>query len=203
MPKELRLQEVLAANLARIRRGKGWRQDDLAREARRANIQWTRSIVAKVEAGHRQLSLEELLLVPDLLGVPLEELLVTDGDVYVYMDNVIVPGRRLRDLPKGLGAVLWDEAAPSMPLAGLSTEQVALANRYELTDEEAGFALYLHGDAEEKAARTLGRSPQEVAFAAMALWGTSLGKWRDKILEDQSKDGSAKARRGHVTRDLL
>ncbi len=203
MPKQLQLKHVLAANMARIRRGKGWRQDDLAREARRAHIGWTRSTVAKIEAGHRLLSLEEVLLLPDLLRVPLEELLVSGSDVHVDMGDVCVPGHRLGDLPKGRGAVLWDEGSPTMPPAVLTPEQDALAYRYELAKDEAVYALYLHGDAEEKAARSLGRSPQEVAFAAMALWGTSLGKQRDKILEEQSKSGSTKALRGHVTRDLL
>jgi len=122
----------------------------------------------------------------------------------VQVDELEVPGDQVAAMATGEAfarEAFWDEMRK--PPFELDVAYRPLAERYELGDDEAEFALRLLGDSEEKAARTLGVPQEEVAFAAMALWGTSLGGQRDKELAARDTTGSDAAVRGHITRGLL
>lgn len=64
------------------RKSRGWSGDRLATEMRKRGAQWTRTTVAKLENGHRaNISIEELVLLAELLGVSPTQLL--PGEQYV------------------------------------------------------------------------------------------------------------------------
>ncbi|MBA2274912.1 MAG: helix-turn-helix transcriptional regulator [Actinobacteria bacterium] len=72
-----RLQDLLARNLRRVRRERGWSQAALAGRAQIVGLSWSRSTVADAEARRRDITVEDLVLLPIILEVDLLEL-VTD-----------------------------------------------------------------------------------------------------------------------------
>ena len=205
---EISLERVVGSNVRRVRKARGWRQDDLAREARSIGLSWTRNVVANLESGRRNLTVGELLLLTTLLRVPVAQLLEADRTARIYVEEVLVPGDQLSAMATGEAAereAFWDETERA--LGELTPEQRELAERYRLGDDAALYALHLLGDSEEKASRALAVVPrasaQEVAFASMALWGMSLGGKRDQSIPEGVEEDTLAAVRGHVTRDLL
>ena len=68
--------------------------------------------------------------------------------------------------------------------------------------------LSANGEAEQKAARKLGVTPQMIAQAAYDIWGRSLTDERNLQVEqldwvDETSTRQVQALRGHVTRQLL
>jgi transcriptional regulator with XRE-family HTH domain len=68
-------RSVLAANLIRLRRERGWSQEELAFEAG-----LHRTFVAHVERQVRNISLDNIERLADALAVPLHRLLLTGSD---------------------------------------------------------------------------------------------------------------------------
>jgi transcriptional regulator with XRE-family HTH domain len=60
------LSAIAGEQLRKFRESRGLRQEDIADMARKFGFTWGRSSVASLEAGNRDLSLEELLLLPTL-----------------------------------------------------------------------------------------------------------------------------------------
>ncbi|MFD4524868.1 helix-turn-helix domain-containing protein [Streptomyces sp. NPDC058470] len=61
------LSEVVGESVRKFRESRGIRQEDLADEARKYGFAWGRSSVAALEAGNRDLSINELLLIPSMI----------------------------------------------------------------------------------------------------------------------------------------
>jgi transcriptional regulator with XRE-family HTH domain len=59
---------VMGARIRALREQHGKRQDDLAATARHVGLRWSRATIATIEAGRRQLSVGEFLLLPYVLG---------------------------------------------------------------------------------------------------------------------------------------
>lgn len=81
-PEEVSFGDLTARHLRRAREDSGWTQEQLASAMREAGHAWQRVTVAEVEAGARRVSLEELLALAVLFGVPMVRfLLPRSGDV--------------------------------------------------------------------------------------------------------------------------
>jgi transcriptional regulator with XRE-family HTH domain len=105
------LASVLGQRLRSLREGDRKRQEDLAAAARGYGLSWSRATVAAIETGRRQLSVNELLLLPPALnrligpegrGLLVADLLPERGDQWV----AITPRTsvRLQSLRALLGA---------------------------------------------------------------------------------------------------
>src|SRR5438046_196825 len=79
------LQAALGQQLRAFREDRGWSQDRLAKQARDCGLNWTRSALAKVERGEREIRLGEFLLLPAVLGVPLPSLIPGDQDSWILL----------------------------------------------------------------------------------------------------------------------
>ncbi len=75
-PEEVTFGDVIARELRRAREDSGWTQEQLASAMREAGHSWLRVTVAEVEGGGRRVSLEELLALAVLFGVPLVRFLL-------------------------------------------------------------------------------------------------------------------------------
>jgi transcriptional regulator with XRE-family HTH domain len=204
---------LLGARLAVRRTEQGLTQDELARKLRSiASLDWSRAVVAAIETGRRELTLPELALLLAILDTNLGDILKDAGTIE------LVPGREVvdaEDLVAGLcGRQKLGEVITVHP-----TIARALAKAYEALRAErkaiwpkATQAQVIHaeqamGEADAKAARSLGVTPRQVTLAAHRLWGRSLTEERDaRVLDRISDRASARTRqalRGHVTRTLI
>ncbi|MEV0884715.1 helix-turn-helix domain-containing protein [Streptomyces microflavus] len=81
-----RVSEIVGERLRRAREESGLRQSDLAEAAQRFGLKWGRSSVASLEAGTRNLSIEELALMPFVMasaGLVTTELIQDDDKVHL------------------------------------------------------------------------------------------------------------------------
>jgi len=81
------LVAVVTENMRRIRTERGLLQEDVAMAARWVGLMWSSITVTQIESGSRQLSLDEVLLLPLVLRCSLKDLLDTAND-----DDPIQPG---------------------------------------------------------------------------------------------------------------
>ena len=226
------LWRAVGDELRRRREARGLRQEEVATVARRWGLQWTRSVVAAIEAGRRRLSLEEFLLLPWIAANQspdaakggevgpgtLGELL--EGLPRVQLSPaVLVSGRGLRLLIEGqpgpAAQTLEDPAKRRLydsewerlrQVLGPTASGTAPAGTWPAIAENL-LRLAAQGEAEQKAAARLGTSPMVVARAAAKRWGRSFTGERDRrVGELHPADASPRtiqALRGHVARALL
>ena len=167
-------------------------QDELAASAQRLGFAWSRSTVAAIEGGTRELSVAELLALPFILA-----------EAGAQHPGVVAAGFTLFELvrpgPKDL-LTLSDKLA-------LSDQQ---ARKYI---GEGGPAYRVKADggvvteAETKAAERLGVDVAELQAASYALWDGSLPHEREVRVSHRkparTTPRTLQALRGHVTRELL
>lgn len=75
MTNEADFMRALSARLRDLREDAGLRQDDISRKAKGLGLAWGRSSVAALEAGARNLSAFEWLLLPSIYGCTPDDLL--------------------------------------------------------------------------------------------------------------------------------
>lgn len=189
----------------------GLRQEDLVEAARSLGLDWSRTSVTQLEAGRRQLSAEELLLLPQLLRIAAGGLTGPDVAELLSVDlarrHKLTGARRLR-----IGSIEVGDRTVRGFLAGRTAESHAIEDSGSVTHVE-GLPLQLlaadpkAGEAERKAARNLKISPTEVVALSLELWGQTLSSERDERLLAGGAEGarpqSVQALRGHITRTLL
>lgn len=172
-------EQSLGDRMRQLREQRGMPQDEFARLARQRGLdKWTRSTVAKIEGGQRELKAGELLLLPYVLRVALEELIPTTKFADLGPGLSKVETKALRSLLRG--------SVPN-PVSSPVTEPA---------------------EAEEKAGRTLGWRVDDVTNRAVRLWGLSLTGERERRLMRQLGGRSVppeskQAIRGRITRQLL
>lgn len=220
------LAEALGRRLRELREESDVSADRLAHEARRIGLSWQRSTVAMIESGKRRITLEEFFVLPSMLyeagGLDLtladlipdvgavENAVPGQGDVLQLAGRIAMPPSTLKGLTQG-----WLET-PGMAFL-LNDEESARVSetrsaRRSLLDqlppeshEEAEASS--KGEAEYKAARSLGVLAGLIGPASYLLWGRSLTAERDaREAERHGPQDSERARRtqrGHVTRELL
>lgn len=79
------LATVIGGNIRRWRARHGLKQDDLARAMRYGGLRWTRSVVAAIETGRRELHLNEFLALPFA--------------TFAYLDHALTLPELLADAP--------------------------------------------------------------------------------------------------------
>lgn len=222
------LAQVVGTNLKRARERGGLSQEDVARAARDFGFSWSRSVIAAIEGGRRELEAGELLLLPAVLdlamledGPTLAELIRSPDDNPTMIE--VIPGAAFDD--DVLGRLLSGEhivpglqnfeaviplTRASMAKAGDDFKRLKEYRRWwpqaqigvlQLAERAAA------GDAEQKAARRLGVPAVAVSVLAFRSWGRSLTAERDaRVSSNTQGDASRRqlqALRGHASRLLL
>lgn len=168
--------------LQQIREAHGKTQDDLARAGQEAGLAWTRATVADLEHGRRRLDLSDFRHLPAVL-------LYLTGRTYTVTLTAEVDRWSL----------VADSAAE--PARGLGRDRTAFPHRTITVSRQR------IGDAEKKAARRLGTSPESVVEVAPARWGRSLTEERERQVAAQAApDATPRTRqalRGRVSRELV
>lgn len=214
MPKEaeaIPLVAVVTENMRRIRTERGLLQEDIAMAARWVGLMWSSITVTQIESGSRQLSLDEVLLLPLVLRCSLKDLLDTanDDDPIQLGYNTVLEAATVRRLVAEKGPQLSADQIPMLPalehpldpkitsaVADAYLERTLLS--YLLVREGA------RGEAERKAAQALKISAPLITGYALRLWGRSLTEERDgRAVEHIIKGKELRAVRGHITRALL
>jgi transcriptional regulator with XRE-family HTH domain len=232
---------VVGRELRILREAGGIRQDQLAAEARRLGLTWTKATVAAIELGRRQLSLGEFWLLPLILGrvgagwgYDHSDLIPDDDRPVLVAGGTVAPARVVR---AGFAAPSSANTAaeiktPSPPKSSAPPvsftlprawflemlKSLKLGNDWYATSTWQGIALEAAGDAEHKAATSLGVPPLALSLAARRVWGRSLTAERDRKVVNATAPALARdpdatadpewprrlqAIRGHVTRELL
>jgi hypothetical protein len=195
------LPAVVGGNLARLRHSaltlhpEGITQEHVAAAARRLGLAWNQSTVAELERGHRGLTAAELVALPHILDEAIRVAMPgAEISFGVGLDALLGP-------PPGMSLAVTD----ALLLTGAQVHSWLGETTLEVTDRKITEALV--GSAERKAARTLGRSLDEVVHASLLLWrGRNLTQERERRLQEADPDPDPRSRqrqRGHITRSLL
>jgi transcriptional regulator with XRE-family HTH domain len=212
--------EAVGGRLRECREQRGHRQDDVAALARIAGLPWSRSTIATIEAGRRELSLSEIAALLIVLDMNLPDLFAGLGGLQIAPGAAIDADDLLAGLvgpsPSWRNTAKWTpQRSPLAARAGGAAIKVGVrklktrarvwpkAPLQSIFDAEDAAA----GETEQKAARRLGVPPIDVSLLAFRLWGRSLTEERDRRVEATATPNAAartvQALRGHVTRGLL
>lgn len=230
------LRAVLGASARRIREAADVRQEAVARAARTYGIAWSQPKVAALENGGKAVSVEELVLLPMILSsscgrpVTLADLVPVDARITLSPETEVAGWVLLRLLaaedladvgPRDLAARLAFAAglhpelqpetankrfAADLGRASSAVHRLEALLDRDLTEAEHRAALSVPDDADQKAARKIGESPQTIVGLSRTIWGRSLADERDRIVTEQHPDASLdrrRALRGQVTRRLV
>lgn len=220
--------QAAAERLRDLREAAGATQHDLASAARRWGLDWTRATVANTEAGRREFGLIEAAVLTQAfrvdLGLDVEVADLVPSDGWIDVGNGRVRSRALRAALSGQA----DDAAPGdyeerWRAARKAAEDGAVGRALRAGASQAEAMLEVwpdatqaqliaaeedaYGDAEQKAARSLGVAPVVLSTAAHRLWGRGLTEERDRRAAEAAEDDATRrqlqAIRGHITRTLL
>jgi transcriptional regulator with XRE-family HTH domain len=206
------VDRLVGRRLARIRTETGGRQTDLAAAARRRGLRWSQATVAGIETGRRALSLEEMLLLPELVtfGYGIDLCL---ADLFTGDEEVELGDRSYR--ADAVGKVLRGEQLVDLEDRRF-TDRGAAAARAAAVHEAMNLAtpealasvgpLLVYDDLERAVARKLQKDPLVVVYAAQRRFERRLSEERDARVEKIATGASRRslqAARGHVTRALM
>jgi hypothetical protein len=194
------LAAEIGAKLHAFRVARGLRQDDVARSARHAGLSWTRMVVRTLEAGRRELSIDEyavLQVILERLGAGPSSVLLESGPDIVRLQ---VPALHLAHE----SLVTRGPELPN-PYAELVARCRAWWPNARFLHVEAAYAA-AGRELEQRLARQIQMDPVVVALVALKTWGRSLSEERDHRIAAQVGPGvearALQALRGHVTRTL-
>lgn len=186
----MRFAEVVGGVVRKVREEAGIRQEDLAQAAQSIGLEWQRSTIAQLELGQRELSAQELLLLPIVLRrattltVELSELVAGVESGYVQMT-----------------------AATSVPASTLVWIVSDEAEQVDPKNLHVSLGALPIDEAERKAARRVGHTIGELQDMAQRRWGRSIVEERESRLAERTTPAmtarSIQARRGLITRELL
>ncbi|PPB45837.1 hypothetical protein CI784_08645 [Arthrobacter agilis] len=171
--------------------------DSLAAEARKVGLKWSTARVGDLERGKLSPTLPMLLALCLALGratgqeLRLANLVDIDGQIEVN-EKLTAPGGELQGVLKGKSVRFWDR---TLSAVGEAAEALP-GSVHALRD---AFEWERFGLGDERAARKLGLTKEEMFRRSAALWGHNLSTERDKR---SGTDASAQ-KRGQVTRALL
>jgi transcriptional regulator with XRE-family HTH domain len=214
------LHQVLGRRLRALRTAAGRLQEDVAAAARTWGFDWQRGTVAMIEGGRRRVTAEEFLALPQIArdagldGLRIDDLVIGGSSaVWVILNPFTALDTALpldTAYQGGLVPTGADDQASDPPEAREIRRlwPRLLPEHRQSKAEVLRIALESHGDAETKAARTLGVSPVAVAMVAQRRWHQSLTALRDALAAGREGIGSIdprklQARRGHITRQLV
>ena len=226
------LAAFLGSRLRAEREARSLRQDEIAATARASGLNWTQATVASIESGRRQVSLEELVLLPWIaagrVGGPAA---IELHDIFGGAESVMLAptarlsGQVLEAVFRGKAYEALEGPAIYPTTMGLDPtvqENVTVCDRLwsGLRDSDHRGAKYravlellraAHedkmGDPERKVARRLKTFPLAVAAAARKRWRRSFAEERDqRVAKDAPPDApqrTLQAHRGHATRAMI
>lgn len=180
---------VVGENLKGLRKERRWTQDAAAAELSSRGLTWKRAHIADLESGRREsLDFGALVVLGDVLGVQLPELLAGEGDV-LLTPRADFPGHAITATREQVRTWLTGEKTP---IRVDGREEVRAALRETPTQADAVLA------------ERLGIPVKQVIAAARGLWGHSLTQERDKRVVELGDLPIAErqARQGHITREL-
>jgi transcriptional regulator with XRE-family HTH domain len=215
--KATELDAAVGRNVRRIREDLGGTQDQLVQALRASGWEVSAATVIALERGERKITIEEGLLLADVLNVAFAELLADDADHPHVRLGSLYP-----DYGANLRARLTQARLPAKPTAEETTWMELQQRRRTMgfgTTDTSTLESFARGslgytandeaarEAERHAAERLGISPDEVVRRSYAIWGQTLSDERDaRTAERVEPDASHRSRtvvRGHVTRELL
>ena len=189
MPKDAAnsLTEMVGRNLREWRRRKLLTQNELAALGRNGGLDWSRSVVAAIENGNRSLEVDEWVALA-LVGGPLPaELLSGSSRARVQVGDRTYPMSAIRSVIVGP----YERKVNYRTLRTLLVEEIVQGQ----------------GEAEYKAARRLGVTPEVIAATSFELWSHSFTSERNDRVQKQAHTGASsrtlQALRGHVARRML
>ncbi len=205
---ELTVAEAFGQRTRALRTDRGWTQLQVAEGLTIAGLKgWRRATVTALEAGDRQITVEEALVIAHVFGVPVVDLLPLGPE----------PEEASREhtwiLRLGPDAVMVPAIARWHLTGGHEGQEDYTAAGGGIFDEAStpayGSFLMERDDANIKAAKVLGIGVKAVVALAECLWtGLTLPRERDRRLREQGdvdllSPRSLQGRRGHITRGLL
>jgi transcriptional regulator with XRE-family HTH domain len=185
---------VLGRNVRRLRTSGGLTLAAVAEEVRSYGVRWSTGRITRIEQGDGSVTVETLIV----LSLGLSELLgtaVTPAQL-LSSDDPVQLGEGVAVRSDALGEVLAGRKT-SLLLDDVEGAVEALAQTTRQVSETR--ATVHAGLAEERAARKLGWSDEELSQLALSLWGRSLS------VEARARagEGATPQKVGHVTRELM
>jgi transcriptional regulator with XRE-family HTH domain len=203
-PIPIPLTEAVRLRLRALRKEREWTREDVAALARSHGLEWTHDTVKNVEAGSREVSTEELLVVLLMFGGMSAEEYFGEGSPSLALSASlavepaalaqIIAGTFRQDALVTPRTVAAYASIPSVATMTFTGQTVVVKTTIPLADQKAACVLCVSVD--------------ELQAAATRSWGHSLAAERDQRLEErlgerQVSPRSRQALRGHITRELL
>ena len=200
-------QDVIRANLLRLREQQGLTQGDLAARAKARGLNWPQGTVAGIELGYRNVSAAEEKLLLMLLEVPLSDLLWVEDDTVIDVAGVEVTAEEFRTWATGQPTRFQPEPRINPKER---THLAGIAGRYGLPGNDDFLAQLLLASlnpADTKSAQALKVFRKrggafEVTCAAWSLWGHNVKTERDRRFHELDHEGDPLRVMGHITRGL-
>jgi hypothetical protein len=187
------LRELIRRRLRELRADRGWRLEDVALKAQEAGLPWKWDTVAALERGTRVLYFEEVLLIPRIFDVDLEDLF--QGEERVFLSAAATVSTEV--LRRTLVGKVEDPLTQTIEAASIAPPE-----------DQVGIPTITQwwGLTEQRAAERLGVTREDLTQAAARLWGSPLSAERDRRIQQRIKEGvppeTLRALRGHITREL-
>ncbi|GGG70271.1 hypothetical protein GCM10011374_38500 [Kocuria dechangensis] len=198
--------EVLGHNVKRLRQERGWTLDDLARAGHTRGHKWNTGRISKIERGNTAPTIELLLVLALSFEVPPVELLRTEEEVELG-EGEFVTGQALVDVFTGRTTELEVRDVPGAEdrlkkqLLGVTVDmqevQQITGETFNFRQHEAARKAY--GLTDERAAKKLGMTDNQLLGWSLRLWGKVLSQ---EVEERAGQDATAQ-KKGHVTRALV
>lgn len=200
-------QDVIRANVLRLRERQGLTQGELAARAKARGLNWTQATVAAIEGGYRRVRIEEEKLLLMLLEVPLSDLLWVADNEIIEVAGVEVTAEEFRTWATGQPTRF--EPEPRIKPSE-RTYLAGIAGRYGLPGNDDFLAQLLLASlntVDTKSAQALKVFRKrggafEVTCAAWSLWGHSVKDERDRRFHELDNEGDPLRVMGHITRGL-
>lgn len=175
----IKLDHLIARNMAELRNDRGWTQPDLAWRMKTMGMPWTPNRITQIETLRRSVSLLEVSALAWVFEVPVTRLLAGDDDIEMPDEKTVVPLAQIR------AALSGDASVQGRVRAALYVDR---SNVEEL----------------RKIAKSLDIEPQVLDWLAREMFGRPFTDERDLRLGDVSDlpQRSAQTKRGHVSRAL-
>ncbi len=178
-PASIKLEHLIARNVAELRREQGWTQPDLAWRMKAMGVPWTPNRITQIETLRRSISLLEVAALAWVYEVPIDRLLAGDENIEMPDETTIIPLAQIRS---------------------------ALTGDTSIQEHARAAAEVDRSDSEElrKIAKGLEIDPGALDWFAREVFGRRFTEERDMRLGNVSDlpQRSAQSKRGHVSRTL-
>ncbi|MEV0994809.1 helix-turn-helix transcriptional regulator [Nonomuraea sp. NPDC050202] len=206
--------QLVGLNIRRLREAKGKVLRDVAEAARTFGVKWDASAVSRIETGRRDLTVEELLALPHVLTLALDEPvtlrdLLPDGEpMQVTSFDRKIPASRLQQLLAEPGLAWFNVRGHERVTEGVKEWLTEDKRKAQL--QRGGVAGTESYEELQALADELGVGNGNLLLAYRDLWGEFTGSMAQererRLLEsgaDLSQPTKVRTLRGHITRQLM